>query len=129
MTDLKKERVEIQADLPQINKIANSIKAKIDVVKKSDNVFVTDKRHHQLDLVTAESSIEKLLEQINELRAQKRNLKEEFYGQFCDYEIEQAFIKDIIWMTKTKEMVMERQERKEMLDAERKEKKDHWKRM
>lgn len=43
---MKKERVEIQADLPQINKIANSIKAKIDVVKKSDNVFATDKRHH-----------------------------------------------------------------------------------
>ena len=53
--DLKKERVEIQADLPQINKIANSIKAKIDVIKKSDNVFANDKRHFQLDLVTVDS--------------------------------------------------------------------------
>ena len=88
MNDLKKERVEIQADLPQINKIANSIKAKIDVVKQSDNVFANDKRHHQLDLVTFESSIESLLEKISELRAQKRNLKETFYGQLCDYEIQ-----------------------------------------
>jgi hypothetical protein len=79
--------------------------------------------------VSFESSIEGLLEKIGDLRAQKRNLKETFYGQLCDYEIQQAFIKDIIWMTKTKEMVMERQERKEMLDAERKEKKEHWKRM
>ena len=32
-------------------------------------------------------------------------------------------------MTKTREMVMERQERKEMFNAERKEKRDQWKRM
>ena len=29
----------------------------------------------------------------------------------CDYEIEQAFIKDIEWMEETKERVMERHER------------------
>ena len=78
----------MQADLPQINKIANSIKAKIDVVKKSDNEFANDKRHHQLDLVTVESAIESLLEKIGELRAQKRNLKETHFGQHCDYEIQ-----------------------------------------
>ena len=31
----------------------------------------------------------------------------------CDYEIEQAFIKDIEWISKTKLMVQERAERAE----------------
>lgn len=47
----------------------------------------------------------------------------------CDYQIEQAFIKDIRWIKKTKEVVIEREERKEMINAERKERKDYAKRM
>ena len=129
ISDLKKERAEIQADLPQINKIAGSIKAKISKVKESDNGFANEKKLYQLDLVNVNSAMETLLENISELRTQKRNLKEDFYGQLCDYEIQQAFIKDIIWITKTKEMVTEREERREMLNAERREKREHWKRV
>ena len=47
----------------------------------------------------------------------------------CDYQIEQAFIKDIRWIKKTKDVVIEREERKEMINAERKERKDYAKRM
>ena len=41
----------------------------------------------------------------------KRQIKEEFYGQMCEYEIEQAYIKDIEWITQTKVMVAEKHER------------------
>jgi hypothetical protein len=39
----------------------------------------------------------------------------------CDYEIEQALIKDIEWIAKTKEVVNERSVRQEKYDQERKE--------
>ena len=41
-------------------------------------------------------------------------MKEDFYGKKCDYEIQIAFIKDIEWIRKIKEGVMEREERREI---------------
>ena len=59
------------------------------------------------------TKIEKCLEKSRELKKKKYELKEAFYGSMCDYEIEQAYIKDIEWISNTKQMVMERAERAE----------------
>lgn len=40
-----------------------------------------------MDLVNLNSKMDGVQEKIRELRAQKNNLKETFYGQKCDYEI------------------------------------------
>ena len=82
-----------------------------------------------MDLVNLNSKMDSVQEKIRELRAQKNNLKETFYGQKCDYEIQLAFIKDIEWITKIKEGVMEREERREIQKQEYKEKKEHWNRI
>ena len=47
----------------------------------------------------------------------------------CDYEIQQALIKDIEWIEKTKEMVLERTERNEKYKQERKEREEHRKKL
>ena len=44
------------------------------------------------------SRMDNIQEKISELRTEKRNLKENYYGKMCDYEIQQAFIKDIEWI-------------------------------
>ena len=82
-----------------------------------------------MDLVNLNSKMDGVQEKIRELRAQKNNLKETFYRQKCDYEIQLAFIKDIEWITKIKEGVMEREERREIQKQEYKEKKEHWNRI
>ena len=56
--ELKKERTEVQADLPQINKIANSIKQKISKIKDKDNEFGNEKKLHQLDLINMNSNMD-----------------------------------------------------------------------
>lgn len=56
-------------------------------------------------------------------------MKEDFYGKKCDYEIQVAFIKDIEWIRKIKEGVMEREERREIQNQERREKRDYWNRI
>lgn len=98
IAELKKERVEVQADLPSINKIANAIKQKIGKIKDKDNEFGNEKKLYQMDLVNMNSRMDNIQEKISELRTEKRNLKENYYGKMCDYEIQQAFIKDIEWI-------------------------------
>lgn len=40
-----------------------------------------------MDIVNVNSRMDTIQEKISELRTQKRNLKEDFYGRMCDYEI------------------------------------------
>jgi hypothetical protein len=42
------------------------------------------------------------------MRANKNEAKEQFYGRFVEYEIQQRLLKDIEWLTKTKEGQQER---------------------
>ena len=65
--------------------------------------------------------IEKSLEKQRNLKKKKYELKEEFYGKMCDFEIEQALLKDIEWMADTKERVLERHGRNQKYEQERKE--------
>lgn len=51
------------------------------------------------------------MEKKRELQNKKRECKEAFYGRMCDYEIQQALIKDIEWITQTKQMVSEKADR------------------
>ena len=69
------------------------------------------------------------MEKKRDLHLNKRQIKEDFYGRMCDYEIQQAFIKDIDWISQTKEMVSEKAERQGKYDAERKERNDTRKKM
>ena len=55
--------------------------------------------------------MEKIQEEIRTLRGESYDIKQKFYGQMCDHEIQQAFIRDIEWIKKTKDMVMQRHER------------------
>ena len=88
IVQLKKERSEVTVDLPQINKIAYSIKQKIGEIKQKDNVFGNEKKLYQIDLVNMNSKMDGVQEKIGELRDKKRALKEDFYGQKCDYEVQ-----------------------------------------
>ena len=104
------------------NKIINSLKETISKVKSKEQNFDKDKQLQQYDLTNKGIEIEKSLEKQRNLKKKKYELKEEFYGKMCDFEIEQAFIKDIEWMAETKERVMERHERNHKYEQERKEK-------
>ena len=46
--------------MPQINKIANSIRAKINKLKESDNVFGNEKKLYQMDLVNVNSRMDNI---------------------------------------------------------------------
>ena len=61
------------------------------------------------------------MEKKRDLISKKRQIKEDFYGRMCDYEIQQCFIKDIEWITQTKQMVVEKSERQAKYDQERRE--------
>lgn len=61
------------------------------------------------------------MEKKRELQNKKRECKEAFYGRMCDYEIQQALIKDIEWITQTKQMVTEKADRQSKYEQERKE--------
>ena len=104
------------------NKIINSLKETISKVKSKEQNFDKDKQLQQYDLTNKGIEIEKSLEKQRNLKKKKYELKEEFYGKMCDFEIEQVFIKDIEWMAETKERVMERHERNLKYEQERKEK-------
>ena len=71
-------------------------------------------------MTNVSTRIEKCLEKTREFNKKKYDLKEAFYGSMCDYEIEQALIKDIEWIKKTKQMVIERAERAEKYKQEQK---------
>ena len=51
-------------------------------------------------------------------------MKQDFYGRMCDYEIQQLYIKDVEWIKKTKQMVVEREERNARIQAEYKERQE-----
>lgn len=65
------------------------------------------------------SDMDRIYEKVRELRSEKIKLKEDFYGRMCDYEIQQAYIKDVEWITQTKQIVFEREERNAQIQAER----------
>ena len=77
----------MRADLTPIIKIANQIKDKIDKVKQEDSVFGNEKKLFQMDLVNLNAKMDGIQEKISELRQQRYNLREDFYGKKCDYEI------------------------------------------
>lgn len=87
------------------NKIINSLKERINKVKSEESVFDKDKQLKQYDLTNIRVQIDKVMEKTRDLRNKKRQIKEDFYGRMCDYEIQQAFIKDIEWISQTKQMV------------------------
>ena len=62
-------------------------------------------------MVDIEMRIKKVLDEISDLRIKRHEAQETFYGAMCDYEIQQAFIKDIQWISKMKQVVVERAER------------------
>ena len=93
------------------NKIISSLKDRITKVKANDSEFDKDKQMKQYDLTNIKVQIDKIMEKKRSLIEKKRQLKEDFYGHMCDYEIEQAYIKDIEWITQTKQMVAEKHER------------------
>lgn len=90
-------------------------------MKKNENVFDERKKLKEYDMINVNKKIEDLLEKISTLRTKKRQAKETFYGSMCDYEIQQSLIKDIEWIAKTKQMVVERVERAKKYEEERKE--------
>lgn len=103
------------------NKIINSLKVRINKVKGEESVFDKDKQLKQYDLTNIRVGIDKVMEKKRDLINKKRLAKEDFYGRMCEYEIQQCLIKDIEWITQTKQMVVEKSERQAKYDLERKE--------
>ena len=63
------------------------------------------------------------------MKQKKYELKEAFYGSMCDYEIQQALIQDIDWISKTKQMVVERAGRAEKYRQEQRERAEQRKKL
>ena len=70
----------------------------------------------------------KLRDERDKLYKMKDELKDGYYGQLINYSKEQFLIRDIDWMTGIKAQVVEREERKAKIEAERKERAERRKR-
>ena len=92
------------------NKI-KSLKDKISKLKNEESVLDQFKKIKEYELINIGVRIEKNFETIRDLKKKKREAKETFYGALCDYEIQQAFIKDVEWISKMKQIVVKRAER------------------
>lgn len=103
------------------NKIIASLKERIGKEKEKESGFEKDRLLHRNEQTTITARMDKIRDQIGALRDSKRAAKEAFYGAMCDFEIEQAFLKDVKWIAATKTMVMEREQRNEQRQQERKE--------
>ena len=80
-------------------------------------------------MTAAKLKVERNIERTKELRKKKLDLRETFYGALCDYEIEQTLIKDIEWIQRTKEMVVERAQRNERYKQEKQQRNEERKRI
>ena len=129
IAELKEEREAVKKELAPTNKIINSLKEKIGKVKDKESVFDKEKQLKQYDITNISTKIEKVLERTRALKQKKYDLKEAFYGNMCDYEIQQAFIKDIEWISKTKQMVVERAGRAEKYRQEQRERAEQRKKL
>ena len=85
---VKEQREEAKKALTPTNKIISSLKEKIGSVKKNETVFDERKKLKEYDLINVNKKIEDLLEKIGDLKGKKRQAKETFYGEMCDYEIQ-----------------------------------------
>ena len=45
------------------------------------------------------------------MKADKVAAKEKYYAKMVDFEVEQRLIRDVMWLSKTKEDIMERADR------------------
>lgn len=115
---LKEEKEGIKQLLNEPNKIIASLKARISEQKGAETTFDSSAKVQTTDLTIVNMKIDKCLERTKEQRKKKLDLRETFYGSMCDYEIEQALIKDIEWIKSTKEMVVERSQRAEKYKQE-----------
>ena len=52
------------------------------------------------------------------MKADKLAAKEKYYAKMVDFEVEQRLIRDVMWLTKTKEAMMERSDRQAKWKAE-----------
>ena len=121
IADLRSKKDEIRQSMAPTNKIINSLKDRISKIKNTDTAFDKEKQLKQYDLTNIKVQIDKIMEKKRAMIDKKRQIKEEFYGQMCDYEIEQAYIKDIEWITQTKLMVVEKHDRQSKYEMERRE--------
>ncbi len=110
---LREEQKQASTGLPEINKMLAGIRKQIDGVKSKEQVFVLDKAEHQSELDRISAQKKYLMGRVAELRASKNEAKEDFYGKLVEYEIQQRLLKDIDWLTKTKEAQRERAVRRE----------------
>lgn len=88
IADLRAQREAVKKSIEPTNKIIGRLKDRIDTVKKSESVFVNEKKLKEYDLINVGKQIEDVLEKIRNLKKKKWDAKETFYGQMCDYEIE-----------------------------------------
>ena len=129
IAELKEQREAVKASLTPTNKIVNSLKERIGKVKGEESVYDKEKQLKTYDLTNISTKIEKNLEDQRAIKTKKNELRETFYGLMCDYEVQQALIKDIEWISSTKGMVAERSERAEKYKAEQKTRNDERKKM
>ena len=124
INDKKKEKQEIYDNLAPTNKIINALKAEISKVKQNESKFENSRQDIKYQMTNINTELDKIQEKIKITINQRYEIKQDFYGKMCDYEIQQLYIKDVEWIKKTKTMVMEREERRSRIDAERKERKE-----
>ena len=69
------------------------------------------KQNHELQIQQLQNKQEKIRLSIAELKTKRNESKEAYYGAMIAYEVEQRFIRDIMWLDKTKQGVLQRNER------------------
>ncbi len=90
-------------------------------MKGNESKFETTKQDLKYQITNIGTELDKLNEKIRSLIQEVYEARQSFYGKMCEYEIQQLYIKDIEWIKKTKQMVIEREERYARIQAERKE--------
>ena len=87
LTDLREEVKRMKEAMAPTNKIIRALNERINKVKEEDNVYDKKKQSKQYDLTNIKTRINVVLERQRDLKEKRRKVKEDFYGQMCDYEI------------------------------------------
>ena len=85
-------------ELPDIKKVISKIKAVIDSIKAREQVFVDDKSSHSNKITLMKKSLDDKFAAIRMIKLDKNALKEDFYRQMIEFELQQLLLRDIDWL-------------------------------
>ena len=124
--ELKAQKKSLYEEMTPTNKILGQLRDKITEVKKNESKYDNSKQLITYNLNQIRDKIRRCNDEISELLKKQYQAKEEYYGSKCDYEIQQRLLKDIEFISRTKQLCIEREERQSQYQAELRERKENY---